>query len=115
MSECVIESRVPAAVASAAGNCAGRAAAPRMCAMALLGIPADFILFGLTLIGVAVFHNRTLQVALTGLASIVVYKLIFTGFRFGPGLGGLALHMQHEAVILFFLFLLLLGFVVLLC
>src|SRR6185295_17610931 len=107
VSECVIESRVPAAVASAAGNCAGRAAARRMCAMALLGIPADFILFGLTLIGVALFHNKTLQAALTGLASIVLYKLVFTGFKFGPGLGGLALHMQHEAVILTNLFLLL--------
>jgi Na+/H+ antiporter NhaD/arsenite permease-like protein len=84
-----------------------------MCAMALLGIPADFILFGLTLIGVAVFHNKTLQVALTGLASIVLYKLAFTGFKFGPGLGGLALHMQHEAVILTNLFLLLMGFAIL--
>jgi Na+/H+ antiporter NhaD/arsenite permease-like protein len=84
-----------------------------MCAMALLGIPADFILFGLTLIGVAVFHNKTLQVALTGLASIVLYKLVFTGFKFGPGLGGLALHMQHEAVILTNLFLLLMGFAIL--
>jgi Na+/H+ antiporter NhaD/arsenite permease-like protein len=81
--------------------------------MVLLGIPADFILFGLTLIGVAVFHNKTLQVALTGLASIVLYKLIFTGFKFGPGLGGLALHMQHEAVILTNLFLLLMGFAIL--
>jgi len=81
--------------------------------MALLGIPADFILFGLTLIGVAVFHNKTLQVALTGLASIVLYKLVFTGFKFGPGLGGLALHMQHEAVILTNLFLLLMGFAIL--
>src|SRR5262245_58866251 len=34
----------------------------------LLGIPVDFILFGATLLGVAVFHHRTLQVALTGLA-----------------------------------------------
>src|SRR5690242_20722894 len=84
-----------------------------MCAMALLGIPADFILFGLTLIGVAVFHNKTLQVALTGLASIVLYKVVFTGFKFGPGLGGLALHMQHEAVILTNLFLLLMGFAIL--
>jgi len=81
--------------------------------MALLGIPADFILFGLTLIGVALFHNKTLQAALTGLASIVLYKLVFTGFKFGPGLGGLALHMQHEAVILTNLFLLLMGFAIL--
>jgi hypothetical protein len=32
----------------------------------LLGIPVDFILFGLTLLGVALFHHHTLQVALPG-------------------------------------------------
>ena len=79
----------------------------------LFGIPADFILFGLTLIGVAILHHKTLQVALTGLAAIVAYKLIFTGFKFGTGLGGLALHMQHEWVILANLFLLLMGFAIL--
>ena len=46
----------------------------------LLGIPVDFILFGLTLLGVAVFHHKTLEVALTGLAAVTVYKLLFTGF-----------------------------------
>lgn len=79
----------------------------------LFGIPVDFILFALTLVGVAVFHHRTLEVALTGLVAIVVYKLAFTGFKTGPGLGGLALHMQHEAVILSNLFLLLMGFAIL--
>jgi Na+/H+ antiporter NhaD/arsenite permease-like protein len=79
----------------------------------LLGIPVDFILFALTLLGVAVFHHHTLRVALTGLAAIVAYKLAFTGFKFGPGLGGLALHMGHEWVILANLFLLLMGFALL--
>ena len=79
----------------------------------LFGIPVDFILFSLTLIGVAVFHHKTLQVALTGLAAIVLYKLLFTGFKAGAGLGGLALHMQHEAVVLSNLFLLLMGFALL--
>jgi Na+/H+ antiporter NhaD/arsenite permease-like protein len=79
----------------------------------LLGVPIDFILFGLTLLGVALFHHHTLQVALTGLTGIVGYKLAFTGFKFGPGLGGLALHMQHEWVILANLFLLLMGFALL--
>jgi Na+/H+ antiporter NhaD/arsenite permease-like protein len=79
----------------------------------VFGIPVDFILFALTLIGVAIFHHKTLQVALTGLAAIVIYKLAFTGFKFGPGLFGLALHMQHEAVILANLFLLLMGFAIL--
>ena len=79
----------------------------------LLGIPVDFILFALTLIGVVIFHHRTLQVALTGLAAITVYKLAFTGFKSGPGLTGLGLHLQHEWVILGNLFLLLMGFALL--
>ena len=79
----------------------------------LLGIPLDFILFALTLIGVAVFHHRTLEVALCGLAAIVVYKLAFTGFKTGPGVSGFALHMAHEWVVLANLFLLLMGFAIL--
>ena len=79
----------------------------------VLGIPVDFILFALTLLGVAVLHHQTLRVALVGLAAIVVYKLAFTGFKFGQGLTGLALHMQHEWVILANLFLLLMGFALL--
>src|SRR5688572_25023891 len=79
----------------------------------LLGIPVDFIVFGLTLLGVALFHHYTLQIALAGLAAIALYKLIFTGFKFGAGLGGLALHMHHEWVILSNLFLLLMGFALL--
>src|ERR1700752_2932403 len=79
----------------------------------VFGIPVDFILFALTLIGVAVFHHKTLEVALGGLAAIIVYKLAFTGFKFGTGLTGLALHMQHEWVILANLFLLLMGFAIL--
>jgi Na+/H+ antiporter NhaD/arsenite permease-like protein len=79
----------------------------------LFGIPVDFILFGLTLLGVAVFHHHTLRVALTGLAAIILYKLAFTGFRFGEGWAGLAGHMAHEWVILANLFLLLMGFALL--
>ena len=52
-----------------------------------LGVPVDFVLFALTLAGVALFHHHTLQVALTGLAVITLYKLGFTGFKTGPGLG----------------------------
>jgi Na+/H+ antiporter NhaD/arsenite permease-like protein len=79
----------------------------------IFGIPVDFVLFGLTLLGVALFHHQTLAVALTGLAAITIYKLALTGFKFGPGLAGLALHMQHEWVILANLFLLLMGFALL--
>jgi Na+/H+ antiporter NhaD/arsenite permease-like protein len=76
-------------------------------------VPVDFILFGLTLIGVALFHHHTLYIALAGLAAITAYKLAFTGFKFGLGVAGLALHLQHEWVILANLFLLLMGFALL--
>ena len=79
----------------------------------IAGIPFDFVLFALTLLGVAMFHHYTLQVALTGLATIVVYKLVFTGFKTGPGLSGFAVHMQHEWVILTNLLCLLVGFALL--
>ena len=79
----------------------------------LFGVPVDFILFGLTLFGVAILHHKTLQVALTGLAVVTVYKLLFTGFRQGEGLSGLVLQMHHEWVILANLFLLLMGFAIL--
>ena len=80
---------------------------------ALLGIPLDFILFAATLAGVALFHRHTLRVALIGLAAISVYKMLFTGFREGPGIGGLAAHLGHEWVILTNLFFLLTGFALL--
>ena len=77
------------------------------------GIPLDFILFGLTLLGVALFHNYTLYVGLTGLVSITLYKLVFTGFKGGDGLAGLGVHFQHEWVVLANLFCLLMGFALL--
>jgi Na+/H+ antiporter NhaD/arsenite permease-like protein len=79
----------------------------------IAGIPVDFILFALTLLGVALFHHHTLLVAIAGLAAIVVYKLAFTGFNDGGGLAGLGHHMQHEWVVLANLFLLLTGFALL--
>ena len=77
------------------------------------GVPVDFVLFALTLAGVALFHHHTLQVALTGLAVITLYKLGFTGFKTGPGFAGLARHMAHESIILANLLGLLLGFALL--
>ncbi|MEO5694098.1 MAG: citrate transporter [Usitatibacter sp.] len=76
-------------------------------------VPVDFILFALTLLGVALFHRHTLRVALTGLAVILVYKFAFTGFKAGPGIAGFGAHMAHEWVILANLLLLLLGFALL--
>jgi Na+/H+ antiporter NhaD/arsenite permease-like protein len=81
--------------------------------MSLLGIPVDFILFGFTLLGVALFHRHTLAIALAGLAVITAYKLAFTGFKTGAGLAGLVIHLEHEWVILANLFLLLMGFALL--
>src|SRR5471030_664078 len=77
--------------ASASAFAADAAAAP-----AVFGIPVEFILFALTLLGVALFHNHTLRVALTGLAVITAYKLLFTGFNAGPGVQGLISHFSHE-------------------
>lgn len=79
----------------------------------VFGIPFDFILFALTLLGVALFHHHTLQVALTGLGTIALYKLVFTGFKTGDGLPGLVSHLAHEWVILANLLCLLLGFALL--
>lgn len=81
--------------------------------MQLFGVPVEFILFALTLVGVALLHHYTLYVALAGLAVITGYKLAFTGFKFGAGFAGLGLHLQHEWVILANLFLLLTGFALL--
>ncbi len=77
------------------------------------GIPVDFILFALTLLGVAMFSNQTFWVALIGLAAITTYKVLLSGFAAGAGLPGLAGHMAAEWVVLANLFLLLLGFALL--
>lgn len=52
-------------------------AASPMAIPLVFGIRMEFILFALTLIGVAVFHNKTMYVALIGLASILILKYIF--------------------------------------
>ena len=79
----------------------------------MLGVPIEFVLFGLTLAGVALFHHHTFYVALIGLAVITLYKLGFTGFRDGAGIAGLGHHMLHEWVVLTNLGCLLLGFALL--
>jgi Na+/H+ antiporter NhaD/arsenite permease-like protein len=77
------------------------------------GVPLDFVLFGLTLAGVALFHRHVLWVALIGVAVISLYKIGFTGFKTGPGLPGFGRHLLHEWVILTNLLGLLLGFALL--
>ena len=80
---------------------------------AVLGIPVDFILFALILLGVALFHNYTLKVAVGGLMVVTLYKLAFTGFKNGAGWVGFSGHIFHEWVILVNLLGLLLGFALL--
>lgn len=69
----------------------------------LFGIDFEFFLFALTLVGVAVFHHKTLQVALTGLGLVLLYKLVCTPFN-------LPQHVLHEWKDLLNLFGLLIGF-----
>lgn len=71
-----------------------------------LGIPFEFILFALTLLGVALFHHYVLQVALSGLAAILIFKFGFSEFN-------LINHLHHEWEILVNLLGLLLGFALL--
>src|SRR5205814_2854851 len=80
---------------------------------AIAGIPIDFILFALTLIGVALFHRHTLKVAVLGLFVITVFKLLFSPFAEGAGATGLADHFAHEWVLRVNLLGLLLGFALL--
>ena len=79
----------------------------------IAGIPIDFILFALTLLGVALFHNQTLFVALAGVGTISLYKIVFTGFPTGPGVSGWLSQLAHEWVTLVNLFCLLMGFALL--
>ena len=89
----------------------GASAAPQPIEIA--GVPLEFILFALTLLGVALFHHKTLQVALTGLSVITLYKLFFTGFKAGAGVSGLLNHLGHDWVVVVNLLGLLLGFALL--
>jgi Na+/H+ antiporter NhaD/arsenite permease-like protein len=75
-----------------------------------LTIPAEFLIFGATLLGVAVLHRQALPIAATGLAAALVYQGLFGEFPGGPGVAGLAAHFAHEWVTLVNLLFLLLGF-----
>lgn len=67
----------------------------------------EFVLFGATLLGVAVFHHFNLQIAVGGLVAIVLYKLLLVE-GFSP-----IEHLQHEAPLLINLLGLLVGFEIL--
>lgn len=75
--------------------------------------PVEFLIFGVTLAGVALFHRRALPIAAAGLAVVIACEWIVTSFPPGPGAAGLAAHFAHEWVILVNLLLLLVGFALL--
>mgnify|MGYP003334302176 FL=1 len=77
------------------------------------GLPLEFLLFAAVLLCVALFHDHTFGVAVTGAVVIALYKIVFSPFRTGPGLAGFAGHAAHEWVTLTNLLCLLLGFGVL--
>lgn len=79
---------------------------------ALFGIRIEFILFALTLISVAIFHHKTMYVALTGLAAILIAKYIFTDFSLTKHIIGTPGH-EGEWRILLNLLGLLFGFAIL--
>jgi Na+/H+ antiporter NhaD/arsenite permease-like protein len=76
-------------------------------------VVTDFLLFGVTLACVAIFHRHTLAAALAGLGAIILKKHAWDGFDQGAGLTGLLAHFAHEWVLLANLFLLLVGFALL--
>jgi Na+/H+ antiporter NhaD/arsenite permease-like protein len=95
---------LPALAAEGAGAFSGPAIGP---------VPIEFVLFACVLLGVALFHNFTLPIALGGAIVIALYKMALSPFKTGTGVGGFVLHLGHEWVILVNLLLLLLGFALL--
>ena len=80
---------------------------------AVFGIPIEFILFAIVLLGVALFHRHTFPIAAGGATVIALYKIFFSPFATGAGWLGFGAHLLHEWVILTNLLLLLLGFALL--
>lgn len=76
-------------------------------------VPIEFILFGIVLACVAVFHHHTLPIAVTGAAVIALYKIFVSPFPTGAGIAGFGVHLEEEWVVLTNLLLLLLGFALL--
>jgi Na+/H+ antiporter NhaD/arsenite permease-like protein len=73
----------------------------------------EFIVFGLTLLGVAVFHGRALGVALAGLAVTIALRIAGSANGAEAEAHEIAVHFAAEWVTLANLLLLLLGFAVL--
>ena len=95
---------MPPLAAAAASTVSGPSIGP---------VPIEFLLFAGVLLGVALFHNFTMRIALGGAVLIALYKMAFSPFKTGASLGGFIQHLGHEWVILVNLLLLLLGFALL--
>ncbi len=78
----------------------------------IAGIRIEFILFALTLLGVAIFHHKTMYVALLGLAAILIVKYGFSEFSLSEHFVGSA-EKEGEWRILLNLLGLLFGFAIL--
>jgi Na+/H+ antiporter NhaD/arsenite permease-like protein len=75
--------------------------------MTLFGIPIEFFIFGLSLLGVAIFHHRNLEIAVGGLIALAIYKSLVAADV------NLAEHFMHEERLVLNLLGLLLGFAIL--
>jgi Na+/H+ antiporter NhaD/arsenite permease-like protein len=75
-----------------------------------MGIPFEFVLFGLILLGVALFHKRALVFSVSGLLLIIGYEALISTFPTGTGTEALLRHLEHEWVTVTNLLLLLVGF-----
>ncbi len=75
-----------------------------------MGFPVEFILFGLMLLAVALFHKRALLISLIGLSVIIAYEGLVSAFPTGTGADALLIHLEHEWVTVANLLLLLVGF-----
>src|SRR5689334_12951248 len=76
-------------------------------------VPAEFVLFALTLAGVALSHRRSLEFSVAGLIAVSIYKVAASPFAEGAGVAGLGAHVAGEWLVLANLAGLLLGFAVL--
>jgi len=81
--------------------------------IAPFGVPFEFMLFALMLLGVALRHQRALMISVIGLLVIFAFETFVTAYPTGRGAGALMEHIGHEWVIITNLLLLLVGFEVL--
>ena len=79
--------------------------------MTIQDVPLEFVIFGLTLLGVALLHHYALGVAAVGLAA-VIFLHVLEAPSFATAAGEISIHFGEEWVVLANLLLLLLGFAV---